>query len=211
MKKLEMTCPACGAKGEKQIIGRVCAGSLDEPTKRSILGGEFFEWQCPKCTERFFINSPFLYYDNAKGFMVYLVPGFNKRSYKVPTLIKTSSEYDTDSSILRIASSFSGFVEKIRIFEAGLDDRVVEAVKLLYINMHIQDGGKEVYDMIFENTDENSSLFFGVFLEDDDFEQAVPAEIYKNTAAEFAPILPEEVHDNFVVVDQKWLRNMLGS
>ena len=211
MKNIEITCPSCGTKGEKQISSRICVSSIDEKAKSSILNGEFFSWLCPDCSERFFINSSFLYNDDKKGFMIYLVPGFKEASYKVPTVIKAGNDYNTDDSILRIVPGFSEFVEKIRIFEAGLDDRIVEAIKLLYINMHLQDGGREVYDMVFENTDENGSLLFGVFLENDDYEQAVPAEIYKNTTEEFALILPKEGHDEFVVIDQEWLRNILGS
>ncbi len=211
MKNNEMTCPACGTMGEKQIGSRICTSNIDEKTKRSILNGELFSWQCPNCSERFFINSTFLYNDDKKRFMLYLVPGFKDGSYKVPTVIKARSDYDTENSTLRIVPSFSEFVEKIRIFEAGLDDRIVEAIKLLYINMHLQDGGSEVYDMVFENTDENGSLLLGVFLENDDYEQAVPVEIYKNTTEEFASILPEEKHDEFIVVDQEWLRNILSS
>ena len=163
MKRIEITCPACGTKGEKQISSRICASKIDQQKKRSILDGEFFSWQCPNCDEQFFINSSFLYNDDKKRFMVYLVPGFKESSYKVPTVIKASDDYNTEESILRIVPGFSEFVEKIRIFEAGLDDRIVEAIKLLYMNMHLQDGGKEVYDMVFESIDEErQSAFWSV-------------------------------------------------
>jgi len=209
-KNFELTCPACGAKGEKTAISRICASKTDDATKKALLEGSFFEWQCPECSGRFFINSPFLYNDDKRKFMVYLIPGFKERSYKIPTVIQTSKDYDTNSSKLRITTSFSAFVEKIRIFEAELDDRIVEMLKLLYINMHLQDGGEKVYDMIFESIDENGDLYFGVFLENDDYEQIIPKSVYDSTVLEFSSLLPEEPSE-FVVVDQEWLGAMQES
>ena len=168
-------------------------------TKQAVLDGSYFEWQCPGCGQRFFANTPFLYNDDENGLHgISSALGIRGSAYKVPTVIKTDKNYDTHSSVLRLVSGFSEFVEKIRIFEAGLDDRIVEAIKLLYINMHTKDGGGQVYDMIFENTGEDGSLYFGVFLEDDDFEQAIPAGVYENAEEEFTPLLPDETHEEFI-------------
>jgi endogenous inhibitor of DNA gyrase (YacG/DUF329 family) len=209
-KNLKVTCPDCGAKGEKTTSSRLCASNIDTETKNALLEGKFFEWNCPKCAKSYFINTSFLYNDDARKFMIYLVPGFKDKDFQVPTVIKTNKDYDTDASTLRIAPTFSAFVEKIRIFEAGLDDKIVEIIKLLYINMHMQDGGEKVYDMIFESVSEAGDLFFGVFLENDDYEQIIPKGVYDNTVLEFSSQLPEETRD-FVVINQGWLNGILGS
>ena len=205
----QTVCPECGAAGEKKIKGRErFEGNADR--KQAIISGEYFEWQCPGCDKRFFINSPFLYYDAQKAFMVYFVPGYKETFYKIPTVVRTDKNYDTHGSRLRMVSGFTSFVEKIRIFETGLDDRIVEMIKLLYINMHIQDSGEKVYDMVFENADENGDLYFGVYLESEDYEQLIPKSVLDNTTAEFSSMLPPEVHDGFTVVDQSWVAKVMN-
>lgn len=204
---IQMKCPGCGYEGEKGIKNRFCT-SLDKQVKEKILSGEFFEWECPGCNARYFVKTPFLYNDDENRFMVYYIPDFKDRSYKVPTVIKTLKEYDTSVSSLRIAANFVDFIEKIRIFESELDDRVIEAVKLLYTNMYEQDTSKKIFNIIFESF-QNKELHFGVYLKDEDFEAVLPESVYEQAIVDFLPFFGLEPDDEFIVVDQEWLYDVL--
>lgn len=180
-------------------------------SKEDIMSGAFFEWECPSCHERFFIKKPFLYNDSEHKFMIYYIPGFEERAQKIPTLFKTKKEYDTDASTLRVASNFVDFVEKIRILEAGLDDRVVEAVKLLYSKLTLQETDETVYSMVFERQGDNLDLHFAVFLENKDFEALIPHAVYEKTHSDFAHLFDDDAPDEFIVVDQQWVSEKLST
>lgn len=209
MKTLNIECPKCGNQGKKKTLSRIKISKTPE-VREQVLDGSLFKWKCPQCKNSFFMQAPFLYNDDENRFMVYFIPGFKERSYKIPTVIKTLSDYDTASSILRIAPSFVELVEKIRIFEAGLDDRVVEAVKLLYSNMHVQDKGEKVFSMVFESCKENGDMHFGVYLEDKDFEAVLPQSVYDLAIIDISPMFGDDPEEEFIVVDQTWLSGKLA-
>jgi hypothetical protein len=209
MSKIEITCPGCGEPGTREMQKRVCISKHPE-IKDDIISGSYFEWKCPKCEKRFFIDDVFLYNDDEHKFMVYYVPGFREDVLKVPTVIKTDADYDTQHSILRVASSFIGFVEKIRILEEGLDDRAIEAVKVLYSAAFSEANGEDVYNMLFEETGESGALCFAVFLEDEDFIIEIPLKAYEETKKNFSAVLHEPEEKVFLRIDQEWLSGALG-
>ena len=177
--------------------------------KQDILTGAFFEWECPECSNRFFIKNPFLYNDSEHKFMVYYIPDYKEISHKVPTIIKTKKEYDTQSSTLRIATNYVDFVEKIRILESGLDDRIIETVKLLYSKLTLQETGESVYSMVFESLSSDNDLRFAVFLNEKDFEASIPYAVYEKTRDDFAHLFSDETHEAFTVIGQHWVSEKL--
>jgi hypothetical protein len=209
MKKTDFNCPGCGQPGTRELKKKVCISKRPE-LKEDILSGSFFEWECPECGKRFFIDDVFLYNEDELMFMVYYVPGFDKDVLKVPTVIKTDTNYDTEHSVLRVASSFIDFVEKIRILEEGLDDRAIEAIKAVYAAAYREACGADLYNMIFEETAESGALCFAVFLQDKDFTVEIPDEAYRQTKSDFSSLFGEPGEKAFLRIDQDWLAGVLG-
>lgn len=207
-KATKLECPSCSAKGEKEIPKRLCISQNPE-LKEQILNGSFFEWECPNCKQCFFIEDVFLYNDDENKFMIYLISGYDKRFQEIPTLLKTKSEYDTDNSILRVTSSFIEFVEKIRILQAGLDDRVIETIKAVYSQVYFQSHKENIYNMIFERIDDNNVLVFAVILQESEFAAEIPFEAYEQTKSDFTPLYSDVKDDAFVMIDQTWLVHIL--
>ena len=64
--------------------------------------------------------------------MIYLVPESEvKKTYEIFYEKNTLADYRTEKYLYRIVTSANQLVEKIQIFDAGKDDRVMELVKLL--------------------------------------------------------------------------------
>lgn len=208
MSKTDFKCPGCGAEGTRDTLKRVCVAKTPE-LKEEILSGSYFEWMCPSCEKRFFIDDVFLYNDDEHKFMVYLVPGHSEGSLKIPTVIKTDENYDTDGSVLRVAASFVDFVEKIHVLEHSLDDRAIEAIKAIYSAAYAEASGEKIYNMIFEGV-ENESLSFAVFLEDEDFIVDIPIEAYEQTKKDFSSLFNEPEEKVFLRIDQDWLAGVLA-
>ena len=102
------------------------------------------------------------------------------------------------------------FAEKIRILEAGLDDRVIEAVKAIYASVHRDTWIEDVYNIIFEGIGDGGELNFDVFLEKDDFSFGVPREIYEKTLQDFSFLRDQKEGEAFFLIDQNWLNSKLG-
>ncbi len=188
---------------------RICL-SENRELREKILNGSFFEWECEKCKKRFFIEDVFLYNDDEKKFMVYFIPGFNKQEQKIPTSIKNNDKYDTGSSTLRVTANFIDFVEKIRIFEAGLDDRVIETMKAVFSQAYKSNKNEVIYNMVFEQTDDAGSLCFAVFLENSDFTIDIPAAAYEQAKTDFFDLFEDTKEEVFLAIDQNWLISILG-
>jgi hypothetical protein len=189
---------------------RVCI-TQNGDIKDDILSGSYFEWICPGCGKHFFVDDVFLYNDDKSKFMVYLVPGYDEDTLPVPTLLKTDAHYDTVSSKLRVTASFVDFTEKIRILEAGLDDRIIEAVKAIYSSVHRDTWIEDVYNILFEGIGDGGELNFDVFLEKDDFSFGVPRDIYEKTAGDFSFLCDQKEGEAFLLIDSNWLNKKLGS
>ncbi len=207
---MKFECPECQTSGEHTMQKRICISKTPQ-LKDAILNGTYFEWVCPGCAKHFFMDDVFLYSDDENKFMVYLVPGYEKETLPVPTLLKTDSDYDTEHSTLRVTAGFIDFAEKIRILEAGLNDCIVEAIKALYASVHSDTWGETVYNILFENIGDNGALHFNVFLEQDDFAFDVPRDVYDKTLSDFSFLCDQKDGEAFLLIDQNWLSTRLGS
>jgi hypothetical protein len=180
--------------------------SGDPLLKARILDGSFFEWTCTGCSRRFFVDEVFLCCDSSHGFCVYLVPGYSQDTLPVPTLYKSRC-----SGLLRVTSSYVDFVEKLRILSAGLDDRIIEAIKAFYASACHQADGQEIYNIIFEELRPDEQLGFAVFLKEQDVSVDIPAKAYAQAKAELGPLLPDISEGVFYKIDQNWLAKALSS
>jgi len=209
MAKKQFKCPNCGAAGTI-TIDPILHVSKDPDAKARVLCGEYFQWECPQCAKQYLIDDVFLYYDDLKGLMVYYVPGHKKPTLPVPTLIRTKDDFDWHGSTLRVTSRFLDLAEKIRIFDAGLDDRVVEAVKF-YCNVNFEKAGQTAHNILFEELDADDTLFFSVYHGDNCTGLPVPMAGYLRAQSDFARFFDAMPDDQFVMVDQHWLTQLLSN
>ncbi|OHD73697.1 MAG: hypothetical protein A2V99_17685 [Spirochaetes bacterium RBG_16_67_19] len=89
--------------------------------RQAILEGEFQTIQCPGCGKALKPEFPVLVRE--PGWSVFFVPELDRVAYYRGKLPYPVGEVD------RVAIGYDELVEKLRIREAGLDDRVVEVLK----------------------------------------------------------------------------------
>ena len=123
MAEAKAACSRCGAVHEVSAVQSINAVTQPE-LKASALDGSLFTWKCPDCGTLNLVKYPLLYHDPSQNLI----------------LIYTDSESNLNASGLpegytgRIVSSVSELIEKIKIFDAGLDDIVMEMVKYVTCN-----------------------------------------------------------------------------
>ena len=95
--------------------------------KASVISGELFLQTCPQCGRRHLVTWPLVYLDPDEMVLVMLSD-------------KPMSLADTGGYTARLVSRVGDLIEKVKIFDAGLDDKAIEMCK--YVTK--QEAGKEM-------------------------------------------------------------------
>jgi len=120
---LQYQCPYCGEEFTITVYDTVTSAK-DPDLKERVLSGDLFQHTCPHCHKEFMIQNQMLYSDADRKFVLWLSQndvGANLTEFAEP-LIKQGYR-------LRRCATIQEFIEKIEIFEDGMDDVVVELAK----------------------------------------------------------------------------------
>ena len=192
----------------------------DQPTfKEKILSGEFFTYTCPSCGEKLPITGPLLYHDPSVPTMIDLVPaGFDATADRLNELLQLIQSMEGDHTSIyqaRLVNTVDKLLEKIYIQDAGLDDRVVELVKLAYLKHYgkeLQTRGPILASLYMPSEDKRDAQI--VFILGESHEMAsvdFSKDYYVYFATQFAKPLEESASINqFQTIDEKWAAAFLN-
>jgi len=203
MNEKKIECPSCHVAGVHSMPPMVDI-TADPSMKERLLNGSFFKWISPNCPRHFFVDDVLLCVNLERKYCVYLVPSYKDEALPIPTIYRSRC-----AGTLRVAASFVDFAEKLRILEAGLDDRVIEAMKSIFATVSSQSGQGTVYHMFFEEVQPDGSLGFIVLRQNDEASINIPREAYDRAAEDFGPLFPKDDGSAFLKVDQKWFETSL--
>lgn len=112
--QLSAVCPSCSRSRTVDV-----PHSIDASTemKARLLDGSLFVSECPYCGKKSVLSWPLLYHDTAAKLMFVL------------TDASLDAQGLPEGYVGRIVSSAGELIEKVKIFDAGLDDVVMELVK----------------------------------------------------------------------------------
>ena len=138
--EIVVQCPHCGQKLEYNV-STVIDGSVDEYQKLEILNNKFFELNCGNCGRSMDMVYEFMFCDTEKNYMLYFVEESRAEGANVAVQMtqKFMEEQGGDPGTARIVYELDDLIEKINIFDNGLDDRVVELMKYFCISHAIED------------------------------------------------------------------------
>lgn len=131
---LQVTMPSettveCSGCGEPQsfLAWEALNIPLDNAEKEELLNGGLTTFKCQKCGWSGDVLYPLLYHDMERQIMVWLLPDDGEPDLSVVPVESLTEEYEYR---LRTVETKEELVEKIRIFDFGFDDRVMEFLKL---------------------------------------------------------------------------------
>jgi len=134
---IRFRCEQCGKYHNADIYDGVDV-SKEPQFRAKVMDASIFDFVCPDCGTVNGILYPFLYHDPTRRFMVQLVDHTVKED---PFTELFNTDDETDQAIkgvvedmkqryyLRTVTTPNELMEKIAVFEAGLDDRVLELIK----------------------------------------------------------------------------------
>jgi hypothetical protein len=107
-------------------------GVEDFLLKSRIFDKTLHLFKCDRCAFSAWVEKDLLYYDVRAQFMIYYLPDFEENILE----LDVSNFFSPDGErgfYLRIVTEIEELIEKIRIFEDGLDDRAVELLKKSFL------------------------------------------------------------------------------
>lgn len=161
----KIRCPVCGKESDFEIYGSINT-ELDPDLKERVLDGTVFLFKCPDCGHEAYIVYPCLYHQMEDRLMIYLVKeteveeareAFEKGEGELAEAMSGLTGYS-----IRIVNTQNSLREKIKIFDAGRDDRVIELIKLFYfVSFKEKMPDREFEELLYDDQgDEAGILYF---------------------------------------------------
>lgn len=157
----EIVCPHCSAKSLVNMWGSINPAENPE-LREKIMQQNLFDWCCPECKKHAQVLYPCVYHDTQNDFIIYFIP--KSISKEVRDSILSSEHSDLSSFKKRAVFSLNEFIEKILIFESGMDDKAIELMKLALYNIEYSRNEKPIDSIYFYKYDKNIlRLEFAIF------------------------------------------------
>lgn len=211
-RKEKFICPNCGAEVEATVWQSLNA-DIDPKAKDALIEGKLFGAECPKCHRHHNLVYPILYHDMTHKVMV----EFNL-DHDVEDSIKEFKEAQAavDNSLQdmmhdeyrhRFVKTQNDLQEKAMIFDADLDDRVVEIMKLFVMKKIKNDRpDAKVQELHFYVSDKGHG--FAAICEDNSFTIDASLDFYSSIKERYGEKL-NEVGDKDYLVDHDWVVNRI--
>ena len=127
-----ITCPKCQKAGIFTVWDSINT-KLDPDMKDRVKSQEAFCYHCPHCGTDVHVDYGFLYHDMDHHFMVFYAPTDKDQENADRDMADGQAQFkamvDTAGYVMRLVRTKADLLEKIAIFEAGLDDRLMELTK----------------------------------------------------------------------------------
>lgn len=213
----EITCPACQKAGNFTVWDSVDIAENPE-MKDSIASLEAFHYHCPHCGTTVNIDYGFLYHDADRRFMVFYGPTENDEQRADRDMTENHEVFEKMSAnhyVFRLVRTKEDLLEKITIFEAGLDDRLMELTKAAALaQFKEQDKEFKITSCHFVSQDDGSLrlVFFdkaseqGAYI---DFQEGL-SPLYSQFQQSLSENLPKE-GSALARIDQAWTQDFLNT
>lgn len=206
-----IVCPKCGAEHDFEVWSRINT-ELDPSLKMRVKTGELFRTVCPSCGQPIDVVYPCLYHDMGEKFMIYYAPGKEAMEKATAALeegkddirARRGFEPEKEGYRNRVVGSLYDLQEKIALFEAGLDDRIVEICKVI-VGSELQESRPDaVFDDLLYYRGQDGDDRLALMKDGNSFASiAIPREVYDEVGTAYKALI-----DNYgdeTVIDMDWV------
>ena len=128
----KIKCSKCNAESE-MLVWETMDTSTDPQLKAQIRNGDCFGWHCPHCDNKSLIFYPTIYHQVNEHYIICYVPGNPSSAVEYMKNINENNQsgYDfNDNYTKRVVTDINQLREKLLILDEGLDDRIIEIMKV---------------------------------------------------------------------------------
>ena len=141
--KQSIKCPKCAQMSDITVWTSITV--KDSPDlKADLLKGKINIFRCPSCSHMGLMPSPMLYHDEDKRLMISFSPCSDpvlkeQLFENIERSSKESGELDKlEGYNLRFITDYNELLEKILIFDNGLNDKPIEVLKLMILMQDVE-------------------------------------------------------------------------
>ena len=198
-----VACSKC--RQENQVETNESITSHDRLLRDRLMSGALWTWRCTQCTHENRTIYPLLYHDMRAWCLIYYLdreitedPDVIARMVPAPDQLTALRRFNATYRF-RLCRTLDDFMEKIRLLDAGLDDRAVEHLKL------DASAKTQGLDGRFERLTEGEPATLGFGPPSAPLE--IPFSAYSAALAKIKERLGDETDPNsgFVVVDRSYI------
>lgn len=208
-KSILITCPECGEEGAFEIWNSIDL-SENPPLEEKIRSGALYRYACPHCGIVTKIAYPTLIHDADRKRMIYLANDeetFRNTVHQYEPGVSSASSGLLDAGyMIRVLRSVPELMERFRILQAELDDRVIELMKL-FVYQEVMDNNPDlsIDNLYFTESDEQENDYaFDLFSHGEMIGHVgFRREAYDNLEQMFASEM-ERLSAGKVVIDASW-------
>ncbi|MCR5600234.1 MAG: CpXC domain-containing protein [Ruminococcus sp.] len=207
----KIKCKKCGKESD-YLVWEIMDTNIDPQMKEQIRNGEAFRWHCPHCDNNSLIFYPTIYHQVSDKYLLCYVPGDPTTAEKCMRDLEKDpgdSGYTFDSSFTkRVVYDMNQLREKLMILDEGLDDRVIEIMKIfIAANVFKHKPEHQIVDFLF-HADENGERSFAIRFDNESWGSAAfVMSSYDQIAEQFKKILAK--NDEFII-DSEWALNTIN-
>lgn len=205
----KLKCPKCGKSAPIPIFDSMDLSESSESTRKMALTGKLFVFQCPSCGKKEPLSYPMSCIDeNTQSMITVLDKKDKKEDYKRIYKVYKSMEPE-DGDKFRVVDTCQELSEKLRMFEDGLDDRVVEVLKL-FICEDIAGSTEELQKVrcIYKSI-KNAQLIFSASYANDKYDIELPATSYFTVEETLSGLSGDSLMEAYMI-NQQWADRVAG-
>lgn len=188
VKQIPVRCSKCGQESQASVYQSINVAG-DPDLKSKVVSGEIFVHECPHCGAKTIIKDNLLYHDPDERLLICLSD-------------QTFYSDGMEGYTCRLVSDAGSLIEKVKIFDAGLDDVIMEMCK--YVTA--QELGKDV-DLKFLKIDGADHDITLTYPQDGQMEMLeIGFNVYEDCAGivNRNPVIKEHA-SGLARIDQAWL------
>lgn len=180
--KKSVKCPKCGQMSDIVVWNSITVKDSAD-LKQDVLAGKINMFHCASCSYSALMPVPLLYHDEEKKLLISFSPCDDpiKEETLYADIKKTSAMSNELKSFegynLRFITKYNDFLEKVLIFDSGLNDKAIEVLKLMVLSQDLEKA--EQRTCFFGKTDDNGIEFMiQDKIENQVYTSTVPKESY---------------------------------
>lgn len=208
-------CPTCGHRTDLELWDRIDTDQNPE-MKIKVRSGEIFSFVCPECGFETEIQYASLYHDPERRIMIYYVP-----TDPTGTIAAMKGEFvDEDGNTINLCEGLEGnyikrvvgqinhMKEKLYIIDKGLDDRIIELMKLfIFIQLKDSEQAISMDDMLLTVNPNGADSFMIITADGKTGFIAFDAKMYESFVDNFGDKLG--MADEELIIDLQWAMDFL--
>ncbi len=214
MKRTEnVKCPHCGKTSEFTVWDSINT-DIDPDMEKAVRDRSAFLFHCPECGDETYFDYGFLYHNMTSKIMIQYADS-DEMAEEFLDAIKESENMEMLEDIVnndytvRVVRSRNRLIEKLMIFDAGLDDRIIEIYKFMVL-LKYQKEKEECEDpeLYFYCGDDGKKAVF--IYESGEYicSSGLDDGLYKELAERYGNMLPE-MQKGEMFIDENWAYSFL--